>query len=887
MMTRGGRPGLYASILTIPFLTLLSACGGDDAATTGAPGAAGQGATAGAAGNAAQAGNGSGGGGSSAGQSTGGAGAGGAGAAGVAGSAGGAGVSGQSGAAGQSGTAGQSGQAGAGGDGTSGAAGAAGTGGASGTGGAAGTGGASGAGQAGSGGSAPGCADTCKVGTCVGEICCAVDSVCGASCCAAGDVCSFDQCITPGNVCRDASECAANELCDLSVGNSSGDGAGGNGGASGAGGGEPLTCTGATITEGRCLPRPPTCADDAPPIPGGPITCVEACQFKPPSIPIQPSLLYAWGGETVAPFSTDIMATPIVAQLDDDDCDGKVTERDIPEIVFTSFHDGKYGESGTLHVVSVQEGALKEKWSVAGAHPSKTAASGNIDGVAGNEVVVCGIDRIVRAYAGATGDLLWASTSPLECLQPALADLDQDGAPEVIVEGGILNGADGTLKAAFSPPMLGTFAVSDLDRDGKLDVVSVNRSYHADGVAFADTGDTGFSYSTSQFFFESGPAVGDLDNDGVPEVVAAYFRSHTLAIWQYDPTAPTKARFVRKGLDLNGTIPPGHCGVGSNGYLRGGGPVTVGDFNKDGYPDVALAGGVGYAVFDGKKLMQPIDFPTDYFLWTRETQDCSSAGTGSSLFDFDGDGRAEVTYADELTLHVYDGETGTPLFETCNTNGTLNEYPVIADVDNDGHADLLVVSNAYSNFNCGGVKTSGLRIFGDPQKRWVRTRSVWNQHAYAITNIGGDGTIPKKELANWSQKSLNNFRQNKQPGQEFAAPDAVITLLYPKCQGEYGLSARVTNVGEAPLPAGVVVGFYLGAPGTGPLLGTTTTTQALYPAQSQVVTLALPTPPDALAGGTTPFHVRVDDTTEPHPAWTECRTDNNTSKAFLGACGKD
>ena len=29
----------------------------------------------------------------------------------------------------------------------------------------------------------------------------------------------------------------------------------------------------------------------------------------------------------------------------------------------------------------------------------------------------------------------------------------------------------------------------------------------------------------------------------------------------------------------------------------------MGDFNGDTVPDVALAGGVGYAVFDGKKLM--------------------------------------------------------------------------------------------------------------------------------------------------------------------------------------------------------------------------------------------------------------------------------------------
>lgn len=91
---------------------------------------------------------------------------------------------------------------------------------------------------------------------------------------------------------------------------------------------------------------------------------------------------------------------------------------------------------------------------------------------------------------------------------------------------------------------------------------------------------------------------------------------------------------------------------------------------------------------------------------------------------------------------------------------------------------------------------------------------------------------------------------------------------------------------DAPPPAGVV-GFYSGAPGTGTLLGKQVTKGILYPAQSEVVTLDLASPSAALLEGTTPFHVRVDDTLEPHPAWTACRTDNNTSQAFSGSCGKD
>ena len=91
---------------------------------------------------------------------------------------------------------------------------------------------------------------------------------------------------------------------------------------------------------------------------------------------------------------------------------------------------------------------------------------------------------------------------------------------------------------------------------------------------------------------------------------------------------------------------------------------------------------------------------------------------------------------------------------------------------------------------------------------------------------------------------------------------------------------------DAPPPAGGGA-FYSGAPGTGTLVGKQVTKGILYPAQSEVVTLDLASPSATLLEGTTPFHVRVNDTLEPHPAWTACRMDNNTSQSFSGSCGKD
>ncbi len=702
-------------------------------------------------------------------------------------------------------------------------------------------------------------------GVCAGSTCCAREHACGAACCGGKDVCSFLKCVTPGASCFDSSDCPPDQYCDYALGT----------GDAGAPSADASCVGGAPQKSGRCLPRPPICAPDAG---QGGLTCLDKCEYRGASA-FKPELKFAWGGHVTAPFDTDVMMAPIVIQLDDDNCDGKINEQDIPEIVFTTFTGGDYQNSGTLHAISIVQGKVVDKWSKPGeVYPGTQLAAGDLDGKNGNEIVTCSTAGTVRAYHG-DGSLFWNSAPGVGCYMPSIADMDGDGKAEVIVEGGILYGFDGTTKATFSAALSGTFAVSDIDGDGALDVVTSSQAYHADGKLFVDTGVAG-----------SWPAVGDFDKDGRPEIVAVYTGSHTTSFWHYDAAQAAKFSWVRQGVDINGVLPQ-HCDPGSAGFTTGGGPPTVADFDGDGFPDVALAGGIGYTVLSGAKVVNAVLANTATVLWTVGTTDCSSAATGSSVFDFDGDGKAEVVYSDENHLRIYEGPTGKVLFETCNTTGTLIEYPLVADVDNDGHADIVVVSNAYASGNAeyqctdatGAIAQSGVRIFGDTAGSWVRTRRIWNEHAYHVTNVNEDGTIPKQELPNWKQPGLNNFRQNKQPGSEFAAPDAVVAIA-PVCTGPYGLVATVTNIGEAPLPAGVVVGFYTGTPGSGTKIGSGTTTRMLYPPQSEQVLLPLPTPPAGVREGSLTVYAVVDDTTTPHPSWHECRVDNDTSAAISANC---
>ncbi len=144
-----------------------------------------------------------------------------------------------------------------------------------------------------------------------------------------------------------------------------------------------------------------------------------------------------------------------------------------------------------------------------------------------------------------------------------------------------------------------------------------------------------------------------------------------------------------------------------------------------------------------------------------------------------------------------------------------------------------------------------------------------------LTNVDEDGTIPAASKPNWSTAGLNNFRQNKQPDSEFAAPDAIVAIE-PVCEdNHYTLVATVRNVGEAALPAGVIVGFYTGDPPGGDKVGEGVTSKVLYPLESEQLELPFDDAPADVQDGIINIYAVVDDTMVPHPEWQECRVDNN------------
>jgi hypothetical protein len=300
-------------------------------------------------------------------------------------------------------------------------------------------------------------------------------------------------------------------------------------------------------------------------------------------------------------------------------------------------------------------------------------------------------------------------------------------------------------------------------------------------------------------------------------------------------------------------------------------------------------------------------------LWKMPSHDLSSSQTGSTVFDFEGDGKAEVIYADECFLWVFDGaNNGQVKFVASHSSFTADEASLVADVDGDGHAEIIMVSNSASPLSWGCINASnvptkingvdwvpgptsnkgyrGMTVFSDTSNAWVGTRTLWNQHTYHVSNICDDrdsacqapntyGSIPKNETENWTLPWLNNYRQNVQDKGLFNAPDATV-VVQPRCLASVTIDVFVRNLGSAILPADVKVGLYVRKSGTETLLATLATTSSLFPGQAEKLTWTAK-PADAVTLHDTYF-ARIDP--KSNPKYHECREGNNTSPDVTPTC---
>ncbi|HQY23455.1 MAG TPA: PKD domain-containing protein [Thermoflexales bacterium] len=482
----------------------------------------------------------------------------------------------------------------------------------------------------------------------------------------------------------------------------------------------------------------------------------------------------------------------------------------------------------------------------------------------------------------------------------AVGDLDGDGRPEIaIVDASsrprAFNNDCSTKWIGQSPTSTvgtgyaGAPTLADLDADGKVEVIYSNAAWNFDGsLRWMGAGPT--SYSRYCCF----ATVADLDGDGAPEVIVngqTAYRADGSLYWQradlpvgyvavanLDPEP--EPEIINVAADWEGVRALESDGSPKWGPVAlpqgGGGPPAVTDLNRDGVPDIAVA---------GYRRLVALNGANGAILWSRAIRDNSYAG-GVAAFDFDGDGIPELAYRDEFDLFLFRGSDGAVLWQIPNPSATAAEYPVIADVDNDGHADLIVSRDQY--WGAGeavGVNDSGIFVYADALNNWRPARGVWNQHDYHFNNVDNDGRVPARESSSWTRH--NTFRAQHGPDglDPFAAPDLVALRLEVDtngCPTGLGLTLRVRNAGNAVVPRNVAIGFYDGAIAPANRIATASLGDLLPAGETREVAATWLNPP---AGQTRSIIAFVDDPSAGFIVVPEAREDNNTITRTLEICG--
>jgi hypothetical protein len=301
--------------------------------------------------------------------------------------------------------------------------------------------------------------------------------------------------------------------------------------------------------------------------------------------------------------------------------------------------------------------------------------------------------------------------------------------------------------------------------------------------------------------------------------------------------------------------------------------------------------------------------------WAMEHDD-RSCNTGLTIFDFNNDGAKDLVYRDEETLLVispkYGGvdyvtigeKTGTSssvLFRTTAYSYTGYEAPVIADVNMDASADIVV-----TNVRSRGEIRGWVSVFeyknGFP--KWAPAPPVWNQAYYNPLHVREDLTIPACPQSPLTAHSLNgetvtpyNGAWVQQPVVRegnytpvIRLPDAVLIRMAVSSGNPTQVTLTVHNRGTASIHGSTPVTFRDGgSTGTGLLLESSSliATQEIgvdiFPNETVTKTYTLP---GNYSNHLVWARIMDDGAVTPFPAagYEDCRTDDGSNRISASDC---
>ena len=350
-------------------------------------------------------------------------------------------------------------------------------------------------------------------------------------------------------------------------------------------------------------------------------------------------------------------------------------------------------------------------------------------------------------------------TSPF---RSAIGDLDGDGKPDLAVANSngtsvsVLRNTSTSGSISFAAKMdFGTgnspytVAIGDLNGDGKPDLVAANFNSSTVSVLLNTSTIGSISFAAKvDFGTGSGPtsvAISDLDGDGNPDLAVANYSDNTVSVLRNTSTSGIVS-FAPKA-DFN---------TGANPY-----DVAIADLDGDGKPDIATANynDNSVSVLRNTSMSGSVAFAAKV-----------DFGTGShphnvAIGDLDGNGKLDLAVANygsnTISLLRNTSSSGSISYASKVDFGTGNNpyYVAIGDLDGDGKPDLAAANGTSNTVSVLRNTSSGGSVSFATK---VDFNTGGGPTSVALHDLDGDGK-PDLAVSNFGGNTLSVLRNTQLP----------------------------------------------------------------------------------------------------------------------------